>query len=76
MSGFALHPSAISDLEEIWEFIAVDSPDAADRVIEEIHEAIRGLVPFPESGHRRSDLTSRPLRFQVVRDFLIGLCGG
>jgi plasmid stabilization system protein ParE len=28
MSGFALHPSAISDLEEIWEFIAVDSPDA------------------------------------------------
>jgi antitoxin ParD1/3/4/toxin ParE1/3/4 len=75
MSGFALHPSAISDLEEIWEFIAVDSPDAADRVIEEIHEAIRGLVPFPESGHRRSDLTSRPLRFQVVRDFLIAYAG-
>jgi toxin ParE1/3/4 len=75
MSGFALHPSAISDLEEIWEFIAVDSPDAGDRVIEEIHEAIRGLVPFPESGHKRSDLTSRPLRFQVVRDFLIAYAG-
>jgi antitoxin ParD1/3/4/toxin ParE1/3/4 len=75
MRGFALHPSAISDLEEIWAFIAEDSPDAADRVIEEIHEAIRGLVPFPESGHRRSDLTSRPLRFQVVRDFLIAYAG-
>jgi plasmid stabilization system protein ParE len=71
MSGFVFHPSAISDLEEIWEFIAADSAGAADRVIEEIHQAIRGLVPFPESGHVRSDLTSRPLRFRAVRDFLI-----
>jgi len=56
MSGFVFHPSAISDLEEIWEFIAEDSADAAERVIEEIHQAIRGLVPFPESGHMRTDL--------------------
>ena len=56
MSGFVLHPSAISDIEEIWAFIAEDSPDAADRVIEEIYEAIRGLVSFPDSGHTRSDL--------------------
>jgi plasmid stabilization system protein ParE len=44
---------------------------AADRVIEEIQEAIRALVPFPEMGHRRSDLTSRPIRFHLVRDLLI-----
>jgi len=75
MSGFVFHPSAISDLEEIWEFIAEDSADAADRVIEEIHQAISGLVPFPESGHVRSDLTSRPLRFRAVRDFLIAYAG-
>lgn len=71
MSGFALHPEALADLEEIWEFIAADNPDAADRVLEEIYEAIRGLIRFPQQGHRRSDLTSRPLSFQHVRDFLI-----
>ena len=47
MSGFVLHPDALTDLNEIWEFIAADSPGAADRVLEEIHEAIRALAPFP-----------------------------
>lgn len=71
MSGFVLHPEALVDLEEIWEFIAADSLDAADRVLEEIYQAIRRLVSFPQQGHRRSDLTGRPLRFQSVRNFLI-----
>lgn len=75
MSGFVLHPSAISDISEIWEFIAEDSVEAADRILEEIYEAIQGLVRFPESGHRRSDLASRPLRFRAVRDFLIAYAG-
>jgi len=71
MSGFVLHPDALTDVNEIWEFIAADSPGAADRVLEEIHEAIRALVPFPQLGHSRSDLTSQPLRFHPVRDLLI-----
>lgn len=71
MSGFVLHPGAFGDLDEIWEFIAADSLDAADRVLQEIYEAIHSLVPFPNSGHLRPDLSSRPLRFHVVRDFLI-----
>jgi plasmid stabilization system protein ParE len=71
MSGFVLHPACLADLEEIWEFIAAGSLDAADRVLEEIFEAIRSLVPFPPVGHIRADLTARPLRFHIVRDFLI-----
>ena len=31
MSGFVLHPDAFTDLTEIWEHIAADSPSAADR---------------------------------------------
>ena len=68
---FDLHPLAAQDITEIWEFIAEDSPRAAGRVREEILDAIRALVPFPHQGHRRLDLTSRPLRFTVVRDYLI-----
>ena len=71
MIGYRLHPEAYADLDEIWEFIASDSLDAADRVIEEVYDTIRRLVPFPHQGHRRPDLTSQPLRFQTVRDHLI-----
>jgi len=71
MSEFVLHPAACKDLEEIWEYIAADSLDAADRIREEIYETIQSLVPFPHVGHSRPDLTIRPLRFQVVRDYVI-----
>jgi plasmid stabilization system protein ParE len=71
MSGFVLHPAAYDDLDEIWEYIAADSLDAADRVREEIYEAIQSLVPFPRIGHSRPDLTSGPLRFQTVGEYVI-----
>jgi plasmid stabilization system protein ParE len=65
--GFELHPGAAVDITDIWEFIAEDNPLAARRVREDILE----LVPFPNQGHQRTDLTSRPLRFQTVRNYLI-----
>lgn len=71
MSGDAFHPEAFTDLDNIWEFIAEGNIDAADRVIAEIYDAVRKLVDFPRQGHRRTDLTSRPLRFIQVRDYLI-----
>jgi plasmid stabilization system protein ParE len=71
MKRFVLHPEAFADLNEIWEYIATDSPDAADRVLDEMYEAITSLARFPQAGHSRPDLTSRPLRFQIVRDYVI-----
>jgi plasmid stabilization system protein ParE len=69
--GFALHPLAAQDIAEVWEYIAAGSPIAARRVREEIYSAIRAVVAFPGQGHRRPDLTSRSLRFVLVRDYLI-----
>lgn len=69
--GFVLHPGAAQDITEIWEFIAADNPLAARRVREEILNSICELVSFPHQGHRRNDLTSRPLRFVTIRDYLI-----
>jgi toxin ParE1/3/4 len=71
MTGYDFHPQASIDLDEIWEFIAADNLDAADRVIEDILGAIDVLVPFPHQGYRRRDLTSRPLRFTQARGYLI-----
>ena len=71
MSGYALHPDVFSDLDEIREHIAEDNPDAADRVITEIFDGVRELVAFPHQGYRRPSLTSRPLRFKMVREYVI-----
>jgi toxin ParE1/3/4 len=71
MTGFVLHPEAYADLDEIWEYIATDNLDAADRVLEEIYQTVRSLATFPQQGHTRPDLTTNPLRFQSVRDYVI-----
>ena len=71
MTGYDFHPEARFDLDEIWEFIRADNLDAADRVIAEILSAIRALVPFPHQGHKRPELTELPLRFILVREYLI-----
>ena len=71
MTGYDFHPEAAVDLGEIWDFIAQDNLDAADKVIADILASIDALVPFPHQGHKRPDLTSRPLRFTVVREYLI-----
>jgi toxin ParE1/3/4 len=68
MSGYALHPDAFADLDEIWEYIAQDNIVAADRVLADIHAVLRTLATSPQIGHRRPDLTARPLRFHVARD--------
>ncbi len=71
MTGYEFHPEALRDLEEIWEFIAADSVDAADRIISEMFDSLDLLVSLPQQGHRRPDLTSCPLRFIRVREYLI-----
>jgi plasmid stabilization system protein ParE len=71
MRGYDFHPEAEADLDAIWEFIAEYNQLAADRTIEAIDAAIEALVPFPHQGHRRPDLTLRPLRFTTAGNYLI-----
>jgi plasmid stabilization system protein ParE len=71
MSGFSFHPEAVSDLDDIWDYIAADSVDAADRVLREIYEGLRRLASLPRLGHKRTELTSRPLRFYNVGEYVI-----
>jgi plasmid stabilization system protein ParE len=69
---YELHPEAYIDLDEIGVYIGEHSNlDTAKRVVDEIFKAVSTLVPFPHRGHRRTDLTSRPLRFWRVYDYLI-----
>ncbi|MBI3696956.1 MAG: type II toxin-antitoxin system RelE/ParE family toxin [Acidobacteria bacterium] len=69
--SFILAPAARQDLIEIWEFIAQESVDAADRVREDIYDAIIKLTRMPRMGHLREHLMEEPLRFWNVRSYLI-----
>jgi toxin ParE1/3/4 len=40
------------DADEIWDFIAADDPDAADRIITRFHEALRSVAEHPKLGRR------------------------
>jgi len=50
---------------------STDNLDAADGMLEEIYASIRSLAAFPRQGHSRPEISSRPLRFQSVRDYVI-----
>ena len=71
MSRYILSRLALHDLLEIWEFIAADSIDAADRVSGDIEQALETLADNPRMGHLREDLAAQPLRFWLVHSYLI-----
>jgi plasmid stabilization system protein ParE len=73
VSRFILAPEASADLLEIWNYYAVDllNVQAADRIRDEIFEAMKRLSASPGLGHLRRDLAREPLRFWAVRKYLV-----
>jgi plasmid stabilization system protein ParE len=63
VTSYILSIEADLDLDGIWEYIAADNIDAADRWIEKLFEAFEALGQTPGMGHRREDLTSYPVCF-------------
>ncbi len=63
MSRYLLASAAESDLDSIWEYIARDSVDAADRWIAKLFDAFEVLAVNPAIGHTREDLTAVPVLF-------------
>ncbi|HEY3898611.1 MAG TPA: type II toxin-antitoxin system RelE/ParE family toxin [Chthoniobacter sp.] len=49
----------------------VQNIDVADRIRDELFHAFGELVRTPGMGHYRSDLSSEPLRFWRVREYLV-----
>jgi plasmid stabilization system protein ParE len=71
VSGYSLSVDADVDLDDIWEYIAKDNIDAADRWIEKLFDAFEALGQTPRMGHRREDLTSYPVLFWPVGSYLV-----
>jgi len=71
MKEYVLSTGAELDLDEIWEYIAQDNIDAADRWIGKLFDAFEALARNPGMGHKREDLTAYPILFWPVGAYLI-----
>jgi plasmid stabilization system protein ParE len=71
MKRFKLSPEAAADIRSIWAFIAKDNIRAARRVRIKIFDACKRIAEHPRIGHRREDLTVKPLLFWPVDSYLI-----
>ena len=72
MSDYRLHEEAREDLDQIWLYLAEEaSPDTATRIEDEFFQTFALLDTQPGMGFQRPNLTSRPLRFWIMREYLI-----
>jgi len=71
MRQYVLSPLAERDLIDIWNYVALDSPDAADRVLLKLRDELRKLAANPGLGHWRPDLPVSDLRVWTVYSYLI-----
>jgi len=58
-------------LQEIWRYIALDNSLAADRVEIELYAEFERLAHNPNIGHKREDITKKPVRFWSLYSYQI-----
>jgi plasmid stabilization system protein ParE len=63
---YRLTPKAVDDLDDIWNYVAADSVDSANRVESAIFKACQSVARFPQLGSKRAEITSLRVRFWVV----------
>lgn len=71
MSAYVIGSEAVLDLEDIWDYIATDSMDAADGWIAKLFDAFDTIARMPGIGHKREDLTDYAVLFWTVGAYLI-----
>ena len=66
MSEVILSELAEADLTDIWIFVAQDNVEAADRLLDQLHEKCLFLANSPKAGRQRPELDSS------IRSFAVG----
>ena len=60
---------ALNDLNDIAEYIALDKPGAAKRLVSDVFKSIKRLIQFPESGRKPPELPA-----SNYREVFVGPC--
>src|SRR5437879_2277848 len=72
MKRYVLSTLAERDLNQTIAFLIDEAgPVVARRMLHEIRDAIRLIARYPGLGHRRRDITQKPLKFWLVHAYLI-----
>lgn len=61
---------ALSDLNEVAEYIALDNFDAASHLVQAVFSAVERLESHPKSGRRPAELEKK----SVYREVIVGPC--
>jgi toxin ParE1/3/4 len=56
MGRITVSAAASRDIHEIWDYIAEESPTAADRVMRRIEKTFDAMAAYPEIGRARPEL--------------------
>lgn len=62
---------SVSDLEEIFDYIAIDSPFYAQHQVEKIIASVERLLAFPSSGRSLPEFPASPFREVIVDPFRV-----
>ena len=57
MLSLRFSDQSLQELDEIWEYIAQDSPLAAESVIQNLRQLCKTLAAFPQAGRKRDDVS-------------------
>ena len=68
-SAHQLTPRALSNLGDIWNYVAADNVKAANRVESAILSACTNLARHPLLGSKRTEITPLPVRFWTLSRF-------
>jgi len=71
VTGYVLAKDAELDLGDVWDYIATDSMEAADRWIANLFDAFEALGRTPGMGRKREGLTPYPVLFWPVGAYLV-----
>lgn len=71
MSRYALAKLAQTDLDDIWDHIAKDSPDAADQFTLRLYEVIRTIAREPGIGRKRPEFEGGCYRSFATGNYII-----
>ena len=62
---------SVSDLEEIFDYISIDSPFYAQHQVEKIVSSVERLLTFPTSGRSLPEFPTSPLREVIVDPYRV-----
>jgi len=61
---------AIEDLSDLWSYIALDNPNAADKFVDQLYESCKNLAVMPQMGRVRNELLP-DLRSLTYKGYII-----